>query len=319
MNKQRRAVIENNQISEVITVSLGQRDQKIMIEGKSEKLPVVIALHGGPGSPIPFCVGARGLFPEFTDKCILVCWDQYGCGINNAKLSEDMCIDDIVHMTTDLIDVLKKRFPTNKLFLFGMSWGSILAVRAANKRMDSVDGVFTYGQVLRDLMRSEEVMNAILNSTASDKVKKEVKRIVEEKDNSYDASMKMSQYVRKYTFGYTNPKEPKAPIGKMIQGMLFSPDYRFVDFKAMVVNGYLKNRSLINELAQVDLREDLEAVTVPYHIIQGDADVVTSTKMIDAFVKEINHPNLTCTIIKDSAHSPGMNGMQAVMDEIEAI
>ena len=90
MNRQRKAIIEANKVSTVEEFILGGYPQKVLIEGKTKDLPVVITLHGGPGSPIPFCVGARGLFPEFTDKCILVSWDQYGCGINNAKLPDDM-------------------------------------------------------------------------------------------------------------------------------------------------------------------------------------------------------------------------------------
>ena len=92
MNKQRKAVIEGFEISEITEVELGGIRQKILIEGKTGDLPVVISLHGGPGTPIPFCAGARGLFPEFTDRCILVCWDQYGCGINNARLDDDVTI-----------------------------------------------------------------------------------------------------------------------------------------------------------------------------------------------------------------------------------
>ena len=82
MNKKRKAIIEANKISMVKEFNLGGYPQKVLIEGKSDNLPVVISLHGGPGSPIPFCVGARGLFPEFTEHCILVSWDQYGCGIH---------------------------------------------------------------------------------------------------------------------------------------------------------------------------------------------------------------------------------------------
>lgn len=31
----------------------------MLIEGKNKDLPVVITLHGGPGTPIPFSVGCR--------------------------------------------------------------------------------------------------------------------------------------------------------------------------------------------------------------------------------------------------------------------
>ncbi|MEE1517664.1 MAG: hypothetical protein UF228_08710 [Lachnospiraceae bacterium] len=64
--------IISNEISEVCTYILGGYEQKVLIEGKNKDLPVVITLHGGPGTPIPFSVGCRGLFPVFTDNFIMV-------------------------------------------------------------------------------------------------------------------------------------------------------------------------------------------------------------------------------------------------------
>ncbi|MGL5354693.1 MAG: hypothetical protein ACRDA5_15475, partial [Clostridium sp.] len=76
MNKFRKKVIENNEIGVIENFTLGGYEQKVLIEGKSKDLPIVLTLHGGPGSPIPFSVGCRGLFPNFTDKFIMVYWDQ---------------------------------------------------------------------------------------------------------------------------------------------------------------------------------------------------------------------------------------------------
>lgn len=319
MNKQRKQIIEGNAISEVCTFRLGAVDQKVMIEGKTADLPVVITLHGGPGMPIPFCVGCRGLFPEVTGRCILVCWDQYGSGINNAVLPADFSVADLVEMTCDLIDAVKDRFPNNRLYLFGMSWGSVLAAKAAVRREQCLSGVITYGQALYRLMRSEDTLEAIRSSKAPAKVKAEAEEMIGAETVSYGQAMKLSKLVRKYTSGYNHPQEPKEAMGGLLKGLLFSPDYRFSDFFAIVKNGYMKNHNVAEELSTLDLREDLRRVRVPYHIIQGDADVVTSTKLIRNFVREADNPNLTLTVVPTSAHMPGKNGMQAITDEIDRI
>ena len=88
MNKKRKAIIAANEISEIRNYNLGGYSQKVLIEGKKKTNPIIIILHGGPGSPIPFCVGCRGLFPELTDKAIIVYWDQLGCGINNHPIGD---------------------------------------------------------------------------------------------------------------------------------------------------------------------------------------------------------------------------------------
>lgn len=319
MNRQRKAIIEANKVSKVEEFVLGGYLQKVLIEGKYENLPVVITLHGGPGSPIPFCVGARGLFPEFTDNCILVSWDQYGCGINNAKLPNDVSINDFVNMTIELIKEIKRRFPQNAVWLLGMSWGSVLSAMVAERSPEIIHGVITYGQVLYQLMQSQETIDALMKSKAPQKLKIEIKTAVDSKEFNNKTAMRLSSAIRKYTYGYNNPNEPKAKVGKIIRGIMTSPDYKFKDFKAIVMNGYMKNTSLITELSELDLRESLKSVFVPYHIIQGETDIVTCTSSIVSFVEESDNPYLTCKVIPNSAHIPGVNGMQAVFEEIRKL
>lgn len=63
----RKKYIESCQVSELKTYSLNGYPQKVLLEGRHSTSPVLIFLHGGPGSPIPFGAGSRGLFPEITD------------------------------------------------------------------------------------------------------------------------------------------------------------------------------------------------------------------------------------------------------------
>lgn len=319
MTKHRKTIIAENAISTVETFTLGGYAQKVLLEGKREDLPVLVTLHGGPGTPIPFNVGCRGLFPEITDHYIMVCWDQYGCGINNAELNDSFTIEHFADMTVDLVKILKDRFPKNRMYLFAMSWGSILSAKTAEKIPEQINGVMVYGQVLKELMHTEETLQAILSSNAPEKIKEETKTICSKKRPERNDCMKISGYVRKYTEGYTNKKEPKSPMGSMIKGILTSPDYRFKDFTAIIKNGYMKNQSLVSELYEIDLSSTLEKITIPYHIIQGDTDIVTSTNMITEFVSSCGNHKLSCEVIKNAAHMPGMNGMTAIMNALNEL
>ena len=92
MKKSRKQIIKENEISKMYEFSLGNMPQKVLIEGKNKDLPIVINLHGGPGTPIPFSAGCRGLFPMFTEHFLMVYWDQLGCGINNYDLKDQFTI-----------------------------------------------------------------------------------------------------------------------------------------------------------------------------------------------------------------------------------
>lgn len=316
----RKKYMKSCEISEVREVVLGGYSQKIAIEGRSKNLPVVLFLHGGPGSPIPFSVGCRGLFRDITDRVIAVYWDQLGCGINNRPIDEGFSIGDFVKMTCDLIDVLNAAFPENKLFLFGMSWGSVLALRAATEKGKKIDGVVVCGQVLKSPMTSDGAFEAIARSDAPSEKKAFAaalqKKIKAGQSPTVDDLYKLPAIVRKYTDGYLNRSSAPAPVGKIIRGMIFSPDYRFKDFKAVVRNGYAKNESILKELAAIDLSDCLASVDVPYGIFQGETDIVTDTREIAEFVGGLNKPNITCTTIPAMGHFPSEAALGAVFDEI---
>ena len=280
-------------------------------------MPVVLCLHGGPGSPIPFSVGCRGLFPNFTDKVIMVYWDQLGCGINNREIDNSFTVEQFVNMTVDLVRVLKERFPDNKLYLFGMSWGSILALRSAVEVPQLIDGVLTCGQVLTAPMLSDSAFEAVEKSAAPDAKKKLAQKLrAKGRDISLKDMTALSQIIRKYTDGYNNRSAKPAPVGDIVKGLLSSPDYRFRDFTATVKNGYGKNESLLREMAVSDLREELTGVTVPYHIFQGETDIVTSTRDVADFMAKCENKNITLTVLPDMGHFPTADGMGAIFEAL---
>lgn len=317
MNAQRKHYIESCEISVVEEVNLGGYRQKIAIEGKSKNLPIVVCLHGGPGSPIPFSVGCRGLFPQITDNLLMVYWDQLGCGINNRKIDNSFAIEHFAQMTVDLIKELKVRFPQNKLFLFGMSWGSILALHAALQVPELINGVVTCGQVITAPMLSDNAFDAVEKSSAPEKKKKLARELRLKRENfSLKEMMAFSQIIRKYTNGYNNKATKPAPVGNIIKGLLSGSDYRFKDFVAIVNNGYAKNESLLREMASADLSALLGKITIPYHIFQGETDIVTDTESVVKLVDGLNNKNVSCTVLPNVGHFPSEDAMSAIFEKI---
>ena len=315
MKKERKQYIESCEISEVVTLKLGGFAQKIAIEGKKGDLPIVICLHGGPGSPVPFSVGARGLFPAWTDRAVMVYWDQLGCGINNRKIDDSFTIDSFVQMTCELVGEIKNRFPQNKIYLFGVSWGSILALKTVLRIPESLNGAVVYGQFLESNFFSDEVAAAF--ASAPEKVQNQVKEIVKTgADADYkilDKSLNtLFTYLNKYTNAYNNKNAEPAQIGEMIKGLLTSPDYRFRDFMAIVKNGYQNNTSLWGELVKIHLAPCLAQLSLPYVILQGDTDIVTSTAYVTQAVQSCGNDNVSVKTVNNSGHIPSNAAMEEV-------
>ncbi|MCM1183707.1 MAG: alpha/beta fold hydrolase [Roseburia sp.] len=179
----------DNEISELLNVTLGGYEQKILIEGKRKELPVVLTLHGGPGTPIPFSVGCRGLFPEFTDKFIMVYWDQYGCGINNHIITDTFTMDNFVQMTEELVIELKKMFPDNKFLIFSTSWGSVLSAMLLDKNPYAVDSVVACGQIIKNVCFCDEVFQTLKDSRISRKKLEHIKAVTVENHTGKDLQL----------------------------------------------------------------------------------------------------------------------------------
>lgn len=313
MNKARKQYIKSCEVSEVVTLTLGGYKQKVLIEGKRKDLPVVITLHGGPGSPVPFSVGCRGLFPEWTSKAIMVFWDQLGCGANNYKIDDGFKISDFVEMTCNLVDYIKARFPQNKVYLFGISWGSVLSLCTALRMPEKLDGAFVYGQVLKNLFFNGEVASSFGGAPKS--ARKAVKKILETgADCEYkilDKNLKtLYKLLNRYTNAYTNKNAAPAPVGKIVKGLLQSPDYKFRDFIAVVKNGYANNSSLWRELLSLDLTSGLSEIKIKYFILQGDTDIITSTANVLKAAEDCNNKNVTAKTVKNSGHMPSAAAME---------
>jgi pimeloyl-ACP methyl ester carboxylesterase len=315
MNKKRNEVIKENEVSDIYTFNLSGYPQKVLIEGKNKSLPVLITLHGGPGTPIPFSVGCRGLFPDFTNNFLMVYWDQLGCGINNYEIDDSFSITHFVKMTCDLIDEVKKLFPDNKVFIFGTSWGSILSLLVSDIKGREIAGVIVSGQILKNALFCGEVYKTLEENNVPQKIITRIKNVDIEKITVQDLQF-VSSCLRKYTDAYINKKSKNEGIWKIISGLLISPDYGLRDFKAIIINGYKKNISLWKEILHLDLSAKLANVKIPYSIIQGETDVVASTTLVRNTVLTCGNNNLTLDIIKNNGHIPGKEMMDAVLNRL---
>lgn len=312
----RKDVISNNEISELCAFSLGGYEQKVLIEGKRKDSPIIITLHGGPGTPIPFSVGCRGLFPQFTDNFIMVYWDQLGCGINNFVIDDTFSIDSFVQMTEELVDHVKKKFPNNKVMIFSTSWGSILSAKLLERNPHAVDAVVACGQIIKNVFICDEVKNKLSQSGIPQRKLERINKVTVENYSGKDLQL-ISNSLRKYTDAYQNKTGAKAPMGLIMKGLITSPDYRMKDFKAIMVNGYMRNTSLWKEILRVNLTEQLKKVEVPYIILQGDTDIVASTQTVKDVVSVSDNTNLKYQVVANTGHLPGVRMMDTLLSVLQ--
>lgn len=82
-------------------------------------------------------------------------------------------------------------------------------------------------------------------------------------------------------------------------------------------NGYQDNATLMMAMVEIDLTTTFEQIQVPYHIVQGDRDVITSNKHLTAILEEVDNDHISLEIIPDNAHFPSVETIQKLVGESE--
>lgn len=99
--------------------------------------PMVIFLHGGPGGDYRNGLNVKNLV---NDHYYVVFYDQRGSGLSRRHSKDSYSIQLMLDDLTAVIQHYRSS-PSQKVFLFGHSWGAMLATAYINKYPAAVNGV----------------------------------------------------------------------------------------------------------------------------------------------------------------------------------
>ena len=128
-------------------VEIGGIEQGISIRGQNKDAPVLLFLHGGPGSnTIRYSHEFTGPWEEYFTVAV---WDQRGCGesyYSTEQIGDTMTVPQMMNDTVEVIDYLRKRFNREKIFVMGHSWGSLLGINMAKLYPEKLYAYIGIGQ-----------------------------------------------------------------------------------------------------------------------------------------------------------------------------
>jgi pimeloyl-ACP methyl ester carboxylesterase len=142
------AIISSNGIASLEPVMLGGVEQWVLIRGYDVNNPILVFLHGGPGSPAIHY--ARFAFKQLERHFTVVTWDQRGCGksYDDGIDPQSITFDQLLLDTHELIEMMRVRFGVEKVYLMGISWGSILGVHTTKNHPALLSSYIGIGQVV---------------------------------------------------------------------------------------------------------------------------------------------------------------------------
>jgi pimeloyl-ACP methyl ester carboxylesterase len=302
----------NSSFQDELFVNINGIEQWIAIRAKSCKNPILLIVHGGPGSTSSYYTNEH--FEALEKNFIVVHWDQRGSGKTFAKNISTMPFDDylvenslsIKQLVNDGITVsnyLLQRFDKKKLILRGGSWGAYLSMNmihanpelfyayVGHSQLVDANDKLTFGYEksieLAEKFKNEEVSNLLkeLSSPPYDHPRKygQLYRIIKGFEKGSHTTKK-SRILERY-----NSEEDRKyrNLGEEYSWM------HFVGFKRLGIKGM---RSSVN-LEKLDFE-----FQVPIFIFQGAKDLTTPAHITTKYLNQVKAPIKEYFLIPDSGH-----------------
>ncbi|MCX2454220.1 alpha/beta hydrolase [Pedobacter sp. PLR] len=265
-------------------VQIGGIKQFIKLQGVDDTKPLLLFLHGGPGtSLIPVA-------DTFTDKLkakfVVVQWDQREAG-ETLKLNhspEKLSLGLLQKDTDELIKYLLKKYNRKKLFLVSHSFGSMLGFNFADKHPELLYAFIPISAIV-DQRKSEQLTMELLNKwareTKNDTAVKElalVKIPFETEDDLF--------YSQKWLFihnGVDFAKEEGFKAKYQVWLAVWFPMW-----KLAVTNNLFKT---------------LPALNCPVYFIEGNGDKQQSHYLVEDYYKVLKAPKKALFWFEKSGHT----------------
>lgn len=289
-------------------VEIGGSRQWISIRGLHRDNPVLLVIHGGPGSPLmPLSWAFQKPWEDFFT---VVQWDQRGVGKNFADadlaaLAPTMTLERNVQDAEEMVAYLRKRLGKDRIVLMGFSWGTTLGTHVAKRRPEWLYAYVGVGQSVAgdDEKYIYDRVLALALKSGNQEAREELAAIAPypgpRNDPPLASIMAVRKWARFYNGGWYGKKDFKLYFGLPE----WAPEYEERD-----VEGHLQATRWAGERLVQDLRGDLRDLglefKVPIVFMMGRYDLHTPYEAAKGYFDVIKAPLKKFISFERSAHFP---------------
>jgi pimeloyl-ACP methyl ester carboxylesterase len=303
-------------IAELTTVPIGGHEQALMLRGYDTDKPILLYLSGGPGqSSLPW---PRVLFEELTRDFILVAWDQPGTGKSYAALNpaSNMTPERVVADTIEVTNYLRQRFDEEKIYLLGESWGTTLAVLAAQQRPDLYHAIIGSGQMVSQRETDRRLYVDVLAyaaRTGNEALAAQMKAYGEPPYQDLTAYTFVMGYYEALYKPYTLPPAyvEKGTQARLGPWNVLGSEYNLVE-KVNVLRGFIDTASILYpQLQEIDFRRDVPQLETAVYILDGAAELDARRDLALEWYELLEAPIKRIYTFENAAHAVAFEQFEA--------
>jgi len=281
--------------------------QWISIRGQDKKNPIILMVHGGPGSADLSMARYNDLITE--KYFVVVRWDQRNAGksFHFFNSSGDLQPETFVSDIHDLTQQLKKRFNRTKIYIAGHSWGSIISALAASRYPEDYIAYIGIGQFVNGKENETVSYRFTLDEAIKDQNEVAIKELKEVGEPPYSGLQelgKVREWLGYYGGAMFHGEHKKDTFQYLGDLMVSSPEYSLLDnirFFAGIAT------SLIHvwpHVDKVDLPSQAKEFRIPVYFLIGRFDYNTPWELSEKYFKVLTTPKKKYIWFENSAHAP---------------
>jgi pimeloyl-ACP methyl ester carboxylesterase len=307
------AIRTPNRVQEGFYVRLGDVDQWIQIRGEDRCNPVLLFIHGGPGSSeTPMSSRLRLWERQFT----VVMWDQRGAGKTFARnrVVGDLSLARVTQDGIELTQFLQAHLQQSRIIALGHSWGSMVGLRMVHDRPELYSAYVGTGQIV-----SIPEAEAILYAHTVEKLRAAhdaasiatITVIGPPPYRSADDLLTVRALAARYDI------EPERDFFKtMAPVILFAPGWSLWDIYQWRQGFQASQVATLHAMDSYDARQMGATYAVPIFIINGAEDQNTPTDLAQTFFDGIRAPEKQFVVLKGGAHNAVLTEPDAFLHEL---
>jgi pimeloyl-ACP methyl ester carboxylesterase len=293
-------------IASLERVVLGGVEQGVLIRGCNVANPVLLYLHGGPGTSELGMVRQHNI-PALEQRFNVVVWDQRGAGMSFAARNPEsgMTVEQFIADTHELTLLLCQRFRQPKIYLVGHSWGSALGALTVHRYPGLYRAYVGVGQVV-DMREGERISYAW--AVAQAEKAGDAHSVAKLKaigpppylDNFRTKLMAQRKILGKY--GGEVHGNPNGGTFILLRGLLSAREYSWRD-RINVVRGILVGiRLMWPQILEIDLMTQVPELKVPVYFLEGRYDYEAPAVLAERYFDALKAPRKTLIWFEHSAH-----------------
>lgn len=300
-------IVAPDGVQENFVVELGGTRQAVSVRGADRANPILLFVHGGPGSvEMPM---AWGFQRHWEDYFTMVQWDQRGAGKSYAlndpeALAPTLSLERYRDDAIELIELLCQRYGKRKVVLMGHSFGSAVGLAVAAKRPDLLHAYVGVGQLI-SFMENERVgldwtlQQARQRGESQALVELEALRPYPDGEFTIDKADGWRKWAIRW--GALAAYRPDADF--YFASTRLSPEYGPADLEAWGEGSAYSVTTLWPRLKEVSFQE-LRSLEVPVVFFLGRHDYFVPAPIAARWIERVQAPRKQLVWFEHSAHLP---------------